>query len=568
MTKLSDDPRIDPRIKAAMGMLPPPQPQPDVANRAELMAEVSTPEAVAMMAMMEAGLAMLDNEDVAPSAGLEISTLEFSSEPDGNTVKILFIRPESETPLPLVYYIHGGGMQTMSAFNGLYRSWGRIIAQQGVAVAMVDFRNCLTPSSAPEVEPFPAGLNDCVAGLKYMIGSAEAHGVDPEHVIIAGESGGGNLTLASGLKLLQDGDIGLIRGLYALCPYIAGSWPQERFPSTIENNGLLLDLHNNRGEMAYGIEAFEAGNPLAWPSFATEDDVRGLPPTVISVNECDPLRDEGVDFYRLLLPRRRRRCAVSPGDGDDPRHRDLRDGLPRHQPEHRGRHGGVLQGHLTSGGPTMPHPTASIRRLENASYAAMLGTITSSVPSMSAHPAGESPAGEEPPGSRRIVGVVGEAFGQASFLPRRLDDEERKRDHADRGRDHAARSHRDRDHHEDHAAVDRMPCPPVGAVGPQFGSVERYRRRGEGATEKGGGEHDECDAEPEDDIGCVANPPRCLEVVASRQQDQRGEQERLHGDEGPSDCSFRHLLHRSTRPAESFRVGRSRECGCDHAAPA
>ena len=29
--------------------------------------------------------------------------------------------------------------------------------------------------------------------------------------------------------------------------------------------------------------------------------MRGLPPTVISVNECDPLRDEGVNFYRLLL---------------------------------------------------------------------------------------------------------------------------------------------------------------------------------------------------------------------------------------------------------------------------
>jgi len=53
--------------------------------------------------------------------------------------------------------------------------------------------------------------------------------------------------------------------------------------------------------MAYGIEAFDAKDPLAWPAFASEDDVRGLPPTVISVNECDPLRDEGIEFYRLLL---------------------------------------------------------------------------------------------------------------------------------------------------------------------------------------------------------------------------------------------------------------------------
>ena len=118
---------------------------------------------------------------------------------------------------------------------------------------------------------------------------------------MAGESGGGNLTLATGLKLNQDGDIGLIRGLYALCPYIAGSWPQERFPSSIENNGILIDLHDNRGAMAYGIEAFEQGTPLAWPALATESDVQGLVPTVISVNECDPLRDEGIEFYRLLV---------------------------------------------------------------------------------------------------------------------------------------------------------------------------------------------------------------------------------------------------------------------------
>ena len=53
--------------------------------------------------------------------------------------------------------------------------------------------------------------------------------------------------------------------------------------------------------MGYGIEAFEKRDPLAWPGFATVDDVKDLPPVVVSVNECDPLRDEGIAFYRLLL---------------------------------------------------------------------------------------------------------------------------------------------------------------------------------------------------------------------------------------------------------------------------
>ncbi|MEO8443871.1 MAG: hypothetical protein ABI567_02565 [Gammaproteobacteria bacterium] len=73
----------------------------------------------------------------------------------------------------------------------------------------------------------------------------------------------------------RDGDSGLVKGLYALCPDIAGEWPFAKDPSRSENNSIMLDLHNNRGTMAYGFAAFD---------------------------QRDPLRDEGVDFYRLLIP--------------------------------------------------------------------------------------------------------------------------------------------------------------------------------------------------------------------------------------------------------------------------
>jgi acetyl esterase/lipase len=227
--------------------------------------------------------------------------MQFASTPDGNTVNLRITKPDTVEALPCVYYVHGGGMAALSCFDGMYRGWAKLIAANGVAVVMVDFRNCVVPSSAPEVAPFPAGLNDCVSGLHWVIDHAEQIGIDPERIVVAGESGGGNLTLATGLKLKRDGEIGLIKGLYALCPYIAGQWPAPDSPSSIENEGILLNLHNNRGAMGYGIEAFEERNPLAWPSFAGIDDVAGLPPTVINVNECDPLRDEGINFYRLLL---------------------------------------------------------------------------------------------------------------------------------------------------------------------------------------------------------------------------------------------------------------------------
>jgi acetyl esterase len=299
-SRITEDSRIDPRIKALFGALEMGA-QRSVENREALLVAVNTKEAVAARETLGGFLNMCDSEAIAPSTGLTRTEYSLLSQPDGNTIKIQYIRPNSTEPLPCVYYIHGGGMQTMSCFDGNYRAWGRVIAAQGVAVAMVDFRNALIPSSVPEVAPFPAGLNDCVSGLKWVAGNSATLGIDASHIIIAGESGGGNLTLATGLQLKREGSIHLIRGLYALCPYIAGIWPLPQNPSSTENNGILLDLHHNQGAMAYGIDELERRNPLAWPGFSTEDDVKGLVPTMISVNECDPLRDEGVNFYRLLL---------------------------------------------------------------------------------------------------------------------------------------------------------------------------------------------------------------------------------------------------------------------------
>lgn len=299
--RITEDPRIDPRIKALFGAFDFDRSQGDIGSREELLAEANSDLAQQMRSAMTAFMEMSDTEEIAPSKGLSITEHRVVSQPDGNEINIRFIRPDGSERLPAVYYIHGGGMQAMSCYDGNYRAWGKIIAAQGLAVAMVDFRNALSPSSVEEVAPFPAGLNDCVSGVKWVVANHEDLGIDPDRVIVAGESGGGNLTLATGLKLKRDGDLGLIKGLYAMCPYIAGSWPSPDSPSSTENNGILLNLHNNRGAMAYGISELEARNPLAWPGFATEEDVQGLVPTYISVNECDPLRDEGVNFYRLLL---------------------------------------------------------------------------------------------------------------------------------------------------------------------------------------------------------------------------------------------------------------------------
>ena len=110
-------------------------------------------------------------------------------------------------------------------------------------------------------------------------------------IIVSGESGGGNLTLATTLKAKKDEKLFQIDGVYAQCPYISNEYHQSinNLTSLIENDGYFLNV-KDMAVMAAAYDGADSKNPLAWPLFASSDELSGLPPHVISVNELDPLR--------------------------------------------------------------------------------------------------------------------------------------------------------------------------------------------------------------------------------------------------------------------------------------
>ena len=105
------------------------------------------------MAMLD----LLDDEDDRPVDGSRDPTLEFTSSPDGNTVKLQFIRPQSDEPLPCVYYIHGGGMASDVVLRRDVPLVGPHHRQPGRRRGHGRLPQLPEPSSAPEVAPFPAG---------------------------------------------------------------------------------------------------------------------------------------------------------------------------------------------------------------------------------------------------------------------------------------------------------------------------------------------------------------------------------------------------------------------------
>lgn len=295
---LRDDPRALPGIVAALGQfdmageLPPPPLSPDdpIDEKLDWTAEIE-PGFEGLFAALY--------QDLPPVLGVERS-IETIAGVDGNEITLHIHRPEGlETPAPGVLHIHGGGMVILSTAGPLYSRFRDELANAGIVSVGVEFRNA---GGILGAHPFPAGLDDCTAALEWMHEHRTSLGLSS--LLVVGESGGGNLALATSIRANRDDRLDRIDGIYAMCPYISNVYTDKHqsLPSMWENDGYFLRC-DMMGTLAsvYTPDDPRSTDPLAWPMHSTGGDLQGLPPTVISVNQLDPLRDEGLVFYRKLV---------------------------------------------------------------------------------------------------------------------------------------------------------------------------------------------------------------------------------------------------------------------------
>ncbi|PVH92440.1 Brefeldin A esterase [Periconia macrospinosa] len=228
---------------------------------------------------------------------------------DGNEIVLHLFRPvvgDGGGLLPCVVYIHGGAMTIGTTYNRLHKKWCESLALSGLVVIAIDFRNAYN-AREKKLDAFPAGLNDVGSGVAWIDARREELGITK--IVLEGESGGGNLCLATALKAKRDGRLGMIDGVYALVPCISGdayAWDEGRkvaeLPSLVECDGYFLSCRQLDLLAGFYDPSGEHGeNPLAWPLYAEEEELVGLPPHVVSVDELDPLRDEGKAYFRKLL---------------------------------------------------------------------------------------------------------------------------------------------------------------------------------------------------------------------------------------------------------------------------
>jgi len=245
--------------------------------------------------------------DVTPVIGVE-HCIEVIKGADNNDINLHIHRPVDSSvhrskgnsgTLPCVYHIHGGGMAMLQASNPMYGYFRDSLAALGVVVIGVEFRNSGGKLGS---HPFPAGLNDCISGLQWVFANKANLGIS--QLVLSGESGGGNLALATCLNAKRINKLHLVDGVYAMCPMIfnANNNKSPEYPSQIENDGYFINYPTIQlCASLYDPGNTEAENPLCWPITASKEDLSGLPPHMISVNEMDIFRDEGLRYYRNLL---------------------------------------------------------------------------------------------------------------------------------------------------------------------------------------------------------------------------------------------------------------------------
>ena len=184
-------------------------------------------------------------------------------------------------PEGLIVYLHGGGFCIGSV--GLMDNVARELAHcANAAVVSVEYR------LAPE-HPYPAGLDDCETVTRWALANATKLGADPRRVAVAGESAGGNLSAAVALRLRGKVDVPLA-GQALMYPGVDGNaWTH---PSREEFAGLVL----TRKGMDGFWDCYTAGRDLGRDPFAAPlqaESLADVPPAIVVLGGCDPLRDEG-----------------------------------------------------------------------------------------------------------------------------------------------------------------------------------------------------------------------------------------------------------------------------------
>jgi acetyl esterase/lipase len=199
-------------------------------------------------------------------------------------------RPDTSPTGPAVFWIHGGGF-VIGSVRQDHRICAEIASELGITVVSAEYR--LAPK-----HPFPAPLDDVSAVWTWMLAHAAELGVEPERVVVAGESAGGGLAATLVQRLAAGSGVRPVAQLL-FCPMLDDRTAADRTLDDVDHF-VWNNTANHFGWRSYlGCEPGSVDVP-PFAVAARHADLSGLPPTWISVGDLDLFHDENVAYAERL----------------------------------------------------------------------------------------------------------------------------------------------------------------------------------------------------------------------------------------------------------------------------
>jgi acetyl esterase len=234
---------------------------------------------------------VLNDVQAAPTDKLPVDERWITVPADVGDVQARIVRPVgAHGALPVILYMHGGGWVLGNA--GTHDRLVRELAcGAGAALVFVEY------DRSPEAR-YPVAIEQGYATARWIVREGAAHGLDPARMAIAGDSVGGGMTAAITLMAQERGDVRFVhQSMYYPVTDAAmdtGSYAQfaEGYFLTAKSMAWFWDC--------YCPDLERRDEPFASPLRASDDQLNGLPPALVIVDEADVLRDEGEAYAARL----------------------------------------------------------------------------------------------------------------------------------------------------------------------------------------------------------------------------------------------------------------------------
>jgi acetyl esterase len=234
---------------------------------------------------------VLDDVQAEPIDKLPVEERWITVPAEVGEVRVRIVRPPDATgTLAAILYMHGGGWVLGNAHTH-DRLVRELAVGTGAAVVFVEY------DRSPEAH-YPVALEQGYATAQWIMREGASNQLDPDRVAVAGDSVGGCMTAALALMANERGDVRFVQqSMYYPVTDAAmdtGSYEQFAEGYFLAAKGMAWFWD------AYLPELERRSEPYASPLRASDDQLAGLPPAFVIVDEADVLRDEGEAYAARL----------------------------------------------------------------------------------------------------------------------------------------------------------------------------------------------------------------------------------------------------------------------------